>query len=71
MTHKYLLSFDLGHMVKRLLATQKAVYVIFRHTVFIILMLELEVIINDAECVIDVNIGSVCLYLNHLMHKYI
>jgi len=34
-------------------------------------MLELEVIINDTECFIDVNIGSVCFYLNQLMHKYI
>jgi hypothetical protein len=34
-------------------------------------MLELEVIINDTECFIDVYIGSVCLYFNQLMHKYI
>jgi len=47
--HKYLLFFDLGHMLESLLATQKAVYVIFRHTGFIILILELEVIINDTD----------------------
>jgi hypothetical protein len=64
MAHKYLLSFDLGHMLKSLLANQKAVcvLVIFRHTGFSILMLELEVIINDTEIFIDVNIGSVCFY---------
>jgi hypothetical protein len=69
--HKYLLSFDLGHTPKSLLGTQKAVYVIFRHAGFSILMLELEVVINDTECFIDVDIGSVCFYLNELMRKYI
>jgi hypothetical protein len=34
-------------------------------------MLELEVVINDTECFIGMNIGSVCFYLNQLMHKYI
>jgi hypothetical protein len=58
-------------MLKSLLATQKAVYVIFRHTGFIILVLELEVTINDTECLIDANIGSVCFYLNQLMQKSI
>ena len=64
-------SFDLGHMLKSVLATQKVVYVIFRHTGFITLMVELEVTINDTEYFIDVNIGSVCFYLNQLMHKCI
>ena len=63
MAHKYLLSFDLGHMLKSLRATQKAIYVFFRHTGFSTLMLELEVIINDTECFINVNIGSVCFYI--------
>jgi hypothetical protein len=44
-------------MLKSFLVTQQAVCVIFRDTGFIILMLELEVIINDTECFIDV--GSV------------
>jgi hypothetical protein len=69
-THKYLISIDLGHMLKSLLATQKAVYVIFRHTGLSILMLELEVITNDTECIVDVNIGRVCSYLNQLMYKW-